>query len=165
MHIKFTPKDICLIAVLAAIVFVMTVVPRVPIPLGYAHLGDAAIMLVAYYGGKKNGALASALGSALSDFIGGYPIWIIPTLIVKYMMGRCAAVDAPFFSWRTALGFFLSAVWLVVGYTLAGAVLYGSLAAGLTSTPGLIAEAVVNMAAAFGVGALLEKANFRKLIK
>lgn len=165
MHIKFTPKGICLIAVLAAIVFVMTVVPRVPIPLGYAHLGDAAIMLAAYYGGKKNGALASALGSALSDFIGGYPIWIIPTLIIKYMMGRCAAVDAPFFSWRTALGFFLSAVWLVVGYTLAGAVLYGSLAAGLTSTPGLIAEAVVNMAAAFGVGALLEKANFRKLIK
>ena len=77
MHIKFTPKDICLIAVLAAIVFVMTVVLRVPIPLGYAHLGDAAIMLAAYYGGKKNGALASALGSALSDFIGGYPIWII----------------------------------------------------------------------------------------
>ena len=86
-------------------------------------------------------------------------------MIIKYMMGRCAAVDAPFFSWRTALGFFLSAVWLVVGYTLAGAVLYGSLEAGLTSTPGLIAEAVVNMAAAFGVGALLEKANFRKFIK
>ena len=53
MHIKFTPKDICLIAVLAAIVFVMTVVPRVPIPLGYAHLGDAAIMLAAYYGEEK----------------------------------------------------------------------------------------------------------------
>ena len=53
MHIKFTPKDICLIAVLAAIVFVMTVVPRVPIPLGYAHLGDAAIMLAAYYGERK----------------------------------------------------------------------------------------------------------------
>ena len=73
--------------------------------------------------------------------------------------GRCAILF-----WRTALGFFLSAVWLVVGYTLAGAVLYGSLEAGLTSTPGLIAGRM-NMAAAFGVGALLEKANFRKLIK
>ncbi len=35
-------KTLCLTAVLAAFVFIMTFVPKIPIPLGYAHLGDAA---------------------------------------------------------------------------------------------------------------------------
>ena len=74
MQAKYSVKDICIVALFSAIIFVMTVVPSIPIPLGYAHLGDAAIMLAGYYGGKKKGAIASALGSAMADFIGGYPL-------------------------------------------------------------------------------------------
>ena len=53
MQAKYSVKDICIVALFSAIIFVMTVVPSIPIPLGYAHLGDAAIMLAGYYGGKK----------------------------------------------------------------------------------------------------------------
>ena len=37
-------RTICVTAVLAALIFVLTYVPKIPIPLGYAHLGDAAII-------------------------------------------------------------------------------------------------------------------------
>ena len=35
--------SLCYAAVLTALVFVLTFVPKIPIPLGYAHLGDAII--------------------------------------------------------------------------------------------------------------------------
>ena len=38
---SFTVRELCLAAVMAAVVFLATFVPRIPIPLGYAHLGDA----------------------------------------------------------------------------------------------------------------------------
>ena len=65
----YTTKSICLSAVLAAIVFIMTFVPRIPIPLGYAHLGDAVIFLSFLYFNRREAALAAAIGSCLSDFL------------------------------------------------------------------------------------------------
>ena len=49
----YTTKSICLSAVLAAVVFIMTFVPRIPIPLGYAHLGDAVIFLSFLYFNRR----------------------------------------------------------------------------------------------------------------
>jgi uncharacterized membrane protein len=164
MKSSYTVRDMCLIGVMAAVIFLLTVVPRVPIPLGYAHLGDGAIMLAGFYGGKKKGALASAIGSALADGLGGFAIWIIPTFIIKYMMGRTAYSNAPLLSFKTLLCFLGTAAWLVIGYTLAGALLYGSLATGLTSTPGLLYEAAINLVAAYAVGICLEKAGFQRLM-
>ena len=47
----------------------MTFVPRIPIPLGYAHLGDAVIFLSFLYFNRREAALAAAIGSCLSDFL------------------------------------------------------------------------------------------------
>ena len=75
---KLTTKDLCLTALFTAIVFVMTFVPKIPIPLGYAHLGDAAVLLAVVLLGRKQGAIAGAVGSALADLIGGFALWIVP---------------------------------------------------------------------------------------
>ena len=83
---KLTTKDLCLTALFTAIVFVMTFVPKIPIPLGYAHLGDAAVLLAVVLLGRKQGAIAGAVGSALADLIGGFALWIVPTLLIKYIM-------------------------------------------------------------------------------
>ena len=83
---KLTTKDLCLTALFTAIVFVMTFVPKIPIPLGYAHLGDAAVLLAVVLLGRKQGAVAGAVGSALADLIGGFALWIVPTLLIKYIM-------------------------------------------------------------------------------
>ena len=36
-------RQLTLTAMMTAFIFVATFVPKIPIPLGYAHLGDAAI--------------------------------------------------------------------------------------------------------------------------
>ena len=56
----YTTKSSCLSAVLAAVVFIMTFVPRIPIPLGYAHLGDAVIFLSFLYFNRREARIAFA---------------------------------------------------------------------------------------------------------
>ena len=157
--------SLCYAAVLTALVFVLTFVPKIPIPLGYAHLGDAIIFASVLFSTRRQAALAASIGSA--DFIGGFPIWIIPTLIIKYVM-----VEAVFYTvrpdkreWtltspRVFIGFFLSAAWMVLSYTVSGSLLYGSWAVGIPMVPGLIGEGVVNMIAAYALAACLVKAKF-----
>ncbi len=164
----FSAAALCYGAVLTALVFILTFVPRIPIPLGYAHLGDAVIFASVLFSSRRQAAVAASLGSALSDLIGGFPIWIVPTLIIKFIM-----VEAVFFavrpdkgpwklmSLKVFLGFLLSAVWMVLSYTAAGSLLYGSLGVGLTMVPGLIGEGVINMAAAYAIAACFMRVPFR----
>ena len=56
-------RTLCRTAVMAALICILTMVPRIPIPLGYAHLGDAAIFLVVLFVGRKEGAMAASIGS------------------------------------------------------------------------------------------------------
>ena len=58
---RLTTKDLCLTSLFTAIVFVMTFVPKIPIPLGYAHLGDAAVLLAVVLLGRKQGAIAGTV--------------------------------------------------------------------------------------------------------
>lgn len=138
---------------MTAVVFLATFIPRIPIPLGYAHLGDAAIFLIVLSLGRREALLAACLGSALSDLLGGFPLWILPTLLIKFIMADIV--------WRVArtgsitpdrrrmiTAFLLASAWMVIGYTVFGALLYDSLAAGLASAPGLIMEGLFNSLAA-----------------
>ena len=59
----------------------------------------------------------------------------------------------------------ISMAWMAAGYTVMGSVLYGSLAAGLASSPGLIIEGIVNIVVYFAAAAVLEKAHVRRLIR
>ncbi len=157
-------RMICVTAVLAALIFVLTYVPKIPIPLGYAHLGDAAIFLTILFANKRNSALAASIGSALADLIGGFPIWIIPTLIIKWIMVEIVfrvmgSESEPYnvHSGRALLAFILSSAWMAAAYTIAGGLLYGSMGAALASTPGLVMEGVINTIAAIVAGTVLQK--------
>lgn len=136
--------------------------PKIPIPLGYAHLGDAVIYLLVLFIGRREACFAASIGSALADLIGGFPIWIIPTLIIKWVMVEAVFLivrpdKAPckLLSARMVLAFFVSSAWMVVSYTAAGAVLYSSIASALPMIPGLIGEGVINMIIAFAAGMAL----------
>jgi hypothetical protein len=58
---------------------------------------------------------------------------------------------------RTLLALVLACLVMAAGYTAFGAVLYDSLAAGLASAPGLLAEGAVNILAFYGAIKPLEK--------
>ena len=127
---------------MSAFVFIATFVPKIPIPLGYAHLGDAAIFLSVIFCGRKVGILSGIIGSALADFLSGFPLWILPTIIIK-------AAEAEIF-WRLKdknliMSLILASVIMAFGYTFAGAFLYDSLSAGFASTPGLLLKSAVKI--------------------
>ena len=153
----FTAKDLVLTALMTAIVFLATFVPHIPIPLGYAHLGDAAIFLFALLTPRRSALVAACLGSALADFMSGFALWIVPTLVIKFVMAEivCRMAAAANSVGRVGVALTLSSLWMAAAYTLAGAVLYDSFAAALASFPGLFAEGVVNSVLALAALPLL----------
>lgn len=164
----FTTKQICITAVMGAFVFLLTVFPRIPIPLGYAHLGDAAIFFVVLYVGRREGILAGCIGSALADLIGGFPLWILPTLLIKFLMAETfwrlmpRRKNSSLRSIPMAAALILACIVMAIGYTLFGALLYGSLAVGLTSLPGLLMEGAINIVLFYIGAAALEHSVLRK---
>lgn len=128
-------RNLTLTSMLAALIFVATSFFKLPVSLtqGYIHLGDGFILLGAALLGKP-AIIAAALGSALADLLGGYTVYILPTFIIKGLVGAVAvwtlAKERPI--WLRivgltaaeavmVLGYFL-AEWLVLGYGWAAAV-------------------------------------------
>ena len=71
-------------ALFASLGCVSTTVIKVPSPTGgYMNLGDAAVLLGAYFLGPAYGALAGGVGPALADLLGGYPMYVPGTLAIK----------------------------------------------------------------------------------
>lgn len=78
-------KHITVAAMFAAMICVITVFPKVPVVAtnGYIHLGDGLCLVAAWLLGPVFGGLASGIGSALADAIGGYGIYIPATFVIK----------------------------------------------------------------------------------
>ena len=118
MEKKINVKQMTLCGVLAALVFVLTYFPKVPVPVtgGYVHLGDGAIFLAVLLLGPL-GIPAAAIGSGLADLIGGYMLYVIPTVIIK---GLVALVGWKLYkkgSWVSAVvAFVLAEAVMVLGY-------------------------------------------------
>ena len=77
-------------ALMAAVVFVVTYTIRVPVPIasgGYINIGDTAVYIAAALLGGPAGMISAAIGSALADLTAGYVMYILPTIIVKGLMG------------------------------------------------------------------------------
>lgn len=167
---KYSVRFLCLTAVMAALICVTTMVIQIPIPLGYANLGSAFLLLTVFFVGKRSGIWAGAIGAAMADILTGFAYWAVPSFIIKigfaWIAGKIAYKnnECTLFSVRGIAGSFLGMVWNVAGYTVAGAVLYGGLAEGLASTPGLAMEGLVNLVVFYAVAVLFEKAKIRPLL-
>lgn len=163
---------IALGAVCVALVFVSTRVLQFPIPLGYAHPGNALILLSAVYFGPVTGALAGGIGSALADLT-SFPEWTVPTLIIKTLMGLlCGLIAGKAGSgkprvrqWRVLAACLAAAAEMVFGYVAAGSVLYGSVATGLTQVPGLAMEGAVGIVLFYLLGGALERTGVLERVK
>ena len=124
-------KKLTMAGVMAALVFVMTYVPKVPVPItgGYVHLGDGAIFLSTLLLGPL-GIPAAAIGSGLSDILGGYMVYAIPTILIKGVVALVAWKLWKEGSWlRAALAFVLAEIAMVAGYFAFEAVMFGTAAA------------------------------------
>lgn len=152
-----TTKTLCYTAIMIALVFLLTFIPKIPIPFGYAHLGDSLIFALPFCLHSRSSAVAAGVGSALADLFGGFPIWIIPTIIIKVIMVyvivyalREQRYSLSILSWKVFFAILLSSIWMVIGYSVSGGLLYG-VPAGIAMIPGLIGEGIVNLIIAYGI--------------
>lgn len=147
-----------------AVVFLMTRVLQIPIPFGYAHAGNAAIFFFSVFFGPQIGGIAAGFGSMLADLT-SFPVWALPTLVIKSIMGILIGAVAGrngIRSVRTVAALLAGSAEMVLGYFVAGAFLYGGFAASAAQIPGLVSEAVVGVILFYALAAVYEKTGLRK---
>ena len=85
-------KKLILAALFAALSCVATMSIRIPTPGtgGYIHPGDAIVILSGVILGPVWGFFAGGIGSALSDLIGGYFVYVPITLVIKGLVALVA---------------------------------------------------------------------------
>ena len=78
-------KKIVMTALFAALACVATMSIRIPTPGtgGYIHPGDAIVILSGVVLGPSYGLLAAGIGSAISDLLGGYFVYVPITFVIK----------------------------------------------------------------------------------
>lgn len=121
-------RRITLVALMSALIFVMTVVPRIPTPIGgYVHLGDVIITFSALAFGPWVGALAGGIGTALADLYGGYAQFAVISLLVHGLQGLVIGLIVRRSESAVALtlSILAGAVIVVGGYFVAEIFLFG----------------------------------------
>lgn len=142
---NISTRTLVLTALMIALVFLAGNVIKIPsIGGGFIHIGDSMVFISVIILGKKNGAIASAIGMFLVDAIGGYYMWAPFTLVIKGVMAYITGtfierVDKENrgikkFKVEYIIAFILGGLFMIIGYFFAGTII----AAFLTEKIGLI---------------------------
>lgn len=113
-----------LTALFAAMTAALTFYVKIPVHTGYLHIGDSVIYLAACLLPAPAAMLCGALGGCLADALGGYTVYIIPTLIIKGSLAlafsrRTKKIVAK----RNIIALIICAAITAVGYFFADAVI------------------------------------------
>lgn len=141
-----------LVVVLAAVVAVVTLFVRVPLPSrGYFNFGDIAVVFAGLLVGatvpkerRWLGLIPGGLGSAVADLVGGYVIFAPLTFVAKGLEGGIAA-------YATGRSRTSQVVVLVcAGITMVSAYFFGEWVMPMVGLQGAIAELLPNSIQAAG---------------
>lgn len=164
---KESIHDLAFLGLLTALVAVSTMVISIPVPAtkGYIHLGDSMIFLTAIMFGRKKGAVAAGVGSAMADMFLGYTHWAIPTLIIKGIMGYGVGLiahqeDEKLINVRNIAALIIGALWMVIGYLLAGTMIIGSFEVALTELPANLIQSFGGAILFVPIGIALKKTKY-----
>ena len=138
-----TVIQLSLIAVMSALVAAGTLIVRIPNPMGgYFNVGDVMIFVAALTFGPLVGGAAGGLGSAIADII-GFPLFAVPTLIIKGLEGLVAGLVANKKSvFRDVLAVVAAGAEMIVGYFLVEVYLWG-VGGALAEVPANVAQIAV----------------------
>lgn len=168
---KNTTRELCIKAMLSALVCVATMVIQVPVPAtnGYIHLGDSIILFSAIMFGPSAGLVAGGIGSALADILTGYSYWAPFTLVIKGLMGYAAGriafdgTDRPFGT-NKFIGIIVSEIIMIVGYLLGGAILKSSFLVSLASVPENAVQAIGGAILYLVIACAVKKTGLLKIL-
>lgn len=141
-------RTLCISALFMALTFTITRFIQIPIPLGYFNVGNSVIMLGCLFVPKSYGILIGGVGSSLADLT-SFPVYTIPTLIIKSFMPYTfySLQELPIKKehFRNTISFSIATLIPLLGYTVTGCIIYGSIATGIAQLPGLLIEYVANI--------------------
>ena len=149
-------KKIVMTALFAALACVATMSIRIPTPGtgGYIHPGDAIVILSGVVLGPSYGLLAAGIGSAMSDLLGGYFVYVPITFVIKGLIALFSglvyqkiAKDSKSRYVAVLLGGVIDIVLVAGGYFICEFFLYGSSAA--ASIPANIIQGVGGLIISF----------------
>lgn len=144
-HTSSTTLDVAIIGLMSALIFVGTYFFKIPTAFGYTHIGDCMIILTVCLFGTRRGVLAGAIGAGLSDFIGGYAIWVLPTMLMKSLWALIAGYIMyhmlPNHKYSWLIGAIIGGIVHTIGYVLVNVIFYGSAAAAVEILPNSIQSA------------------------
>ncbi|MCI1689925.1 MAG: ECF transporter S component [Leuconostoc mesenteroides] len=140
-------KQITILATIIAFNIALSYIVKIPVPAtnGFVNLVEAGIFLAALLGGARSGLIVGGLSGLLLDLLAGYPQWMIFSLIIHGIEGLIVG----YFGYKKhitsqVIGLIIGSFIMVVGYMLAGAMLY-NWTAGLAAIIGNIAQAVMGL--------------------
>jgi len=142
---KHIVVHVVLSAVMASLVAVGTLIIRIPNPMGgYFNVGDVMIFACALTFNPFISGFAGGVGSAVADII-GFPVFAIPTLIIKGLEGYLASLIAnKKNAFRDVFAVTAAGSEMVIGYFLAEAYLFQwGFGAALAEVSGNITQIII----------------------
>lgn len=150
-------------ALFAAIIYIVTAHLHIPSGNGYIHVGDGFIYLAACLLPTGYAAAAAALGAGLADGLSGYPMWILPTVIIKALTVLAFNAGAgKIISRRNLLAIIPALILCGGGYYVAEAIIYGNWIAPIASIPSYFVQVGASALVFVTVGSALDRNRFKE---
>ncbi|MBO5702419.1 MAG: ECF transporter S component [Clostridia bacterium] len=145
-------KLICISAMFAALVFVATFLVKVPLPVGYVHIGDGIVFLASALLPMPYAMAAAGLGVGLADLCAGYAAYIPVTVLIRVLTVLCFSRKKQMLCLHNVIALAASIVLCAFGYWAFEAVfMYESGIAALAGLPFNIAQSALGAAIYFVV--------------
>lgn len=143
--IKLKTNLLVLTGVLTALTTIATMFLKIPVGLGYIHLGDGIIFFAALILPKKYSVFIGGIGTALADIFSGYAVWApfsivicgVSAFVIGILAQKGAALtsepsgSSPKFGQFQILGLILASLIIIAGYFVAEIIIFGNKAAPL----------------------------------
>jgi len=120
----------------AAMTALLTATLHIPVGSGYIHCGDAVIYLSAAVLPLPYAVSASAVGGMLADLLSGYPMYAIPTFLIKALLALTFSLigGERRLCMKRIAAMIVCGIVSVIGYWITAVVLYGGWSAQFLGT-------------------------------
>lgn len=157
-------KNILFTALFAAMIYVMTAFVKIPTYQGYIHVGDGIMYIAATLLPTPYAIAAAAIGGGLADYLSGFAVWVLPTMIIKSAEAALFTSKKPkTINKHNMIAVILSSVVCIAGYYLAEGLIYGNFIAALASIPTNFIQVIGSAVLFIFLGMSLDKTDFKKL--
>jgi uncharacterized repeat protein (TIGR04002 family) len=159
---------LCITAMLAAIVIVMTAyILHIPIGVasgGYIHLGDAFIFTAACMLPQPYALAVGAIGAGVADLLTA-PIWAPASIVIKILITLPFISNGKMLRRRNVVAALAAVPITVIGYYFAEVILFGNWKTPLVSMPFNAIQAFASFAVFLLIAAALDKMGIRTMMK